>query len=117
MLIGELSKMSGFSRDTIRYYEKFGILDKMIIRNTNNYKDYSKEAIQTLLYVKFGKEYGLTLNEIKQLLLLHKDNTKMCNILMSKATEKIQAIDIEIKRLLQLKNKLKVGITTLNKCI
>lgn len=52
MLIGELSNLSGFSRDTIRYYEKLALLviEKRNVRN--DYKNYGPEALDRLLQIQ-----------------------------------------------------------------
>lgn len=67
MLIGELSKRTGLSKDTIRFYEKLGLI---ISRNrqagTRQYKEFSVEMIERLLLIKQGKRLGFSLNEMKQ---------------------------------------------------
>jgi MerR family Zn(II)-responsive transcriptional regulator of zntA len=69
MLIGELSKRTGLSKDTIRFYEKTGLItasDKQA--GTRIYKEYSAETVERLLRINQGKGLGFTLNEIKQLI-------------------------------------------------
>lgn len=72
MQIGELSKKSGFTRDTIRFYEKNGLieLDKGS-RFDNNYKDYSDKVLRRLEVIRKVKDYGFTLIEIKAMIELH----------------------------------------------
>ena len=53
MLIGELSKACGLSRDTIRFYEKHGLIAVgKRERRFNNYKEYSEETLKRLLSIK-----------------------------------------------------------------
>lgn len=69
MLIGELSKKTGLSKDTIRFYEKMGLIapsDKQA--GTRIYKEYTAEIVDRLLMINQGKGLGFTLNEIKQIL-------------------------------------------------
>lgn len=69
MLIGELSKKTGLSKDTIRFYEKLGLISASSIQaGTRLYKEYSPETVERLLMISQGKGLGFTLNEIKQLL-------------------------------------------------
>lgn len=69
MLIGELSKKTGLSKDTIRFYEKKGLITASDRRaGTRLYKEYSPETIERLLMIAQGKRLGFTLSEIKQLL-------------------------------------------------
>jgi DNA-binding transcriptional MerR regulator len=72
MLIGELSRRSGLSRDTIRFYEK-----ELLIRPrkparkeiaSNNYKDYPESAVSDLRFIQRTKVLGFTLAEIRDML-------------------------------------------------
>lgn len=67
MLIGELAKKTGLTKDTIRFYEKLGLItacDRQA--GTRLYKEFSEETIQRLLLINQTKALGFTLNEIKQ---------------------------------------------------
>ena len=66
MLVGELSQKTGLSKDTIRFYEKVGLLDATINRGENNYRHYSDEALDRLTFIRRGKALGFTLSEIKK---------------------------------------------------
>ena len=69
MKIGTLSKESGVSRDTVRLYEKLGLL-KEVSRpyEFNNYKDYGERNIERIKMVKQLQAMGLTLRECKEVL-------------------------------------------------
>lgn len=67
MLIGELGRRSGLTPDTIRFYEKMGLLDaRHMTRKDNNYKDYGPEALERLRLVSHVKCSGFTLSEIER---------------------------------------------------
>ena len=66
MLISELSQKTGFSKDTIRFYEKTGLLNSNNKRRENNYRNYDDEAVSRLEFIKHGKALGFTLRELKQ---------------------------------------------------
>lgn len=69
MLIGELSKKTGLSKDTIRFYEKMGLIAASDRRaGTRLYKEYSPETVDRLCMIVQGKGLGFTLSEMKQLL-------------------------------------------------
>ncbi|WP_319419918.1 MerR family transcriptional regulator [Pleurocapsa sp. FMAR1] len=68
MLISELSQKTGFSKDTIRFYEKSGLLNSNNKRAENNYRHYDNEAVSRLEFIKHGKAFGFTLRELKQLM-------------------------------------------------
>lgn len=65
MKIGEIAQQSALSRDTLRYYEEMGLIQS--VRLENNYRDYPPRTLQVLQFIKVGKELGLTLPKIKEL--------------------------------------------------
>ena len=107
MLIGELSKRTGFSKDTIRYYEKIGliILPKRS-RFTNKYKEYSDDLLQTLNIIRKYKELGFTLEEIRELLV--RESIKVLDLakLLQVVELKIKGVDAEIDRLHEMRLRL-----------
>lgn len=107
MLIGELSKRSGFSRDTIRYYEKIGLIElPAAARREHNYKDYPEEVLQQLNAIRKYKELGYTLEEIRELLVLQ--SIKILDIakLLEITERKIMGVDTELERLHNIRLKL-----------
>ncbi|MEP6988036.1 MAG: MerR family transcriptional regulator [Chloroflexota bacterium] len=66
MLIKELSERVGISIDTIRFYEKQGLLDNTHFERTSNrYRHYSENGLQRLYLIKMGQEAGFTLSEMR----------------------------------------------------
>ncbi len=67
MLIKELASRTGFSIDTIRFYEKQGLLDEThFARASNGYRHYTQTSLQRLKLIKMGQAAGFTLNEMRQ---------------------------------------------------
>ena len=67
MLIGELAQQAGLTPDTIRFYEKKGLLDtRHMVRKDNNYKDYGLAALERLHLICRVKSAGFTLSETEQ---------------------------------------------------
>lgn len=107
MLIGELSQKSGLSRDTIRFYEKHGLIQvKRKERRDNNYKEYSEEVLQRLLTVKRVKGFGFTLNEASDILKMIEMNEASCKKVSHKIHSKVELLDDKIKELIQLRTLL-----------
>ena len=106
MLIGELSKHSKFSRDTIRYYERLGliVLGKES-KAENGYKNYSQDALERLRQIQRLKEVGFTLSEIYHL-LRNDGNRHVCLDLPQRLTEKLFKIDGKIAELMHFKESL-----------
>ncbi len=63
MRIGDIAAATGLSRDTLRYYEKRGLLRTR--RSASGYRDFAPEAIDWLRYVKLAQSLGFTLAEIE----------------------------------------------------
>lgn len=107
MLIGEVVQKTGFSRDTIRYYEKIGLIQVgKKARRVNNYKEYSETIVEQLLLIKKIKSFGLTLREIEEFLVLDEADLLSCNSVSELIQIKLKTIDEKIKALQIVKNKL-----------
>jgi len=63
MRIGQLSALTGLSRDALRFYEKRGLLTSQ--RHDNGYRSYPPEAAQWLRYIRTAQSLGFTLSEIE----------------------------------------------------
>jgi len=107
MLIGQLSKLTGFSKDTIRYYEKIGliVLAKKV-RLDNSYKDYQEDVVHTLNAIRKYKELGFTLEEIRELLVLQSIQVLDLSKLLHVLELKINGVNAEIERLHEMKLRL-----------
>lgn len=107
MLIGELSKISGFSRDTIRYYEKLGLLQETKLeRQENNYKNYSAQALAQLGQIRHLKALGFTLVEVAELLEAFSKERKPCVTFPGQLEDKLAKLDEQIVLLNEFKSKL-----------
>ena len=67
MRISELERRTGITRDTLRYYEKQGLI-REVGRSGNNYRDYPEQAVARVSMVRQLKGLGFSLNEIRELL-------------------------------------------------
>lgn len=110
MLIGQLVKQSGLSKDTIRFYEKQGLINvSRKERRENNYKEYSGEILERLLTIKRLKDFGFTLNEVADMLDMIEVNEATCNNVSHKISEKVELLDQKIKELIQIRTMLLAG--------
>jgi len=107
MLIGELAKQSGFTKDTLRYYERIGLIQLVEVqRGENNYRRYERDILQDLSNIKKLKEAGFTLAEIKQFRGMNQLDLLNCEALAPIIKRKIEKIEQEIKLLTAQRNKL-----------
>ena len=107
MLIGELSKKTGFSRDTIRYYEKLGLLKSPgRAGHFNTYKNYTEAELKRLLAIRQIKDYGFTLKETHGMLVLfeqgvleHERGNRFIQRKIDRIENKIRELELIKKRL------------------
>lgn len=97
MLIGEIVRKTGLTKDTIRFYEKQGLIKTMVGKNsTNNYKTYTDDILNRLLLIKRIKSFGFTLNETARLLDSIEINQASCKTVSKHLQDKIQLLDKKI---------------------
>ena len=77
MRIGELAKATGTKAETIRYYEREGILPAAD-RTDSNYRDYSDGHLATLIFVRRARALGFTMAQVRELLALSDHEDKPC---------------------------------------
>ncbi len=112
MLIGQLVKETGLTKDTIRFYEKHGLISvSRKERRENNYKEYSPEVKEKLLTVKRLKNFGFTLNEVSDLLEMIEMNEASCNNVSHKINEKVSLLDEKIRELIAVRTMLLNGVS------
>jgi len=104
MKIGELSKQSGVSIDTIRYYEQRGLIPEAR-RTASGYRQYSTEDVSRLKFIVQTKELGFTLEETGQLLALRTDDCN-CAEVRAVAEAKANEIEVRIRKLSQMRQVL-----------
>jgi MerR family copper efflux transcriptional regulator len=105
MTIGDLAKTAGVNVQTIRYYERRGILAPPR-RTRAGYREYESEAARRVRFVKRAQELGFSLDEIQDLLNLRVDDPASCGALESQVHAKISDVEGKIRELRNLKHVL-----------
>lgn len=77
MTIGQMARKAGVHIETIRYYERRGLLQKPQ-RSSSNYRMYSDDTIRRMLFIKRAQKLGFTLKVIKELLTLRERPVGQC---------------------------------------
>ncbi|MFD1145377.1 MerR family transcriptional regulator [Larkinella insperata] len=107
MLIGAIAQLSGFSRDTIRYYERIGLLGlPRKARRENNYKEYTPAILSRLRAIKELKAIGYTLHEIQQVIESYEVGGLDCVTGKEQVLGKVRLIDEQIRQLQITKRQL-----------
>lgn len=105
--IGEVSKVTGVSVHTIRYYEKIGLIHKPQ-RTQGDFRKYPKEEIEKIIFIKQAQSFGLTLDEINKIMCCSKQGlTPCCKMITDVLTGKLKEFEAKIKELQQMKKRLK----------
>jgi DNA-binding transcriptional MerR regulator len=105
MRIGEIATATGISRDTLRFYEKRGLLRAR--RGDNGYRDYPPEAVDWLRYIRTAQSLGFTLAEIEaELPLLTVSPEQSAPLLRAALAAKLTEIDRRIDGLAALRGEL-----------
>ncbi len=102
---GELARRCGVNPETIRYYEKRGLLPRAR-RSPSNYRIFGEDAVRRVRFVMRAKELGFTLAEIRELLALRAAPGARCADVLHRAKEKIRDIDGKLRTLRAMRKAL-----------
>ncbi|GAB4377219.1 MAG: Zn(2+)-responsive transcriptional regulator [Calditrichia bacterium] len=113
MKIGQLAKISGVNLETIRFYEKRGLLPEPQ-RSAGGYRLYDEEDLLRLRFIRRAKDLGFTLKEIGELLELRIESTGTCGEVKHLAEHKIQDVERKIQYLQRIRTVLN---RLINQCV
>ncbi|WBS01298.1 MerR family transcriptional regulator [Pseudoduganella sp. SL102] len=114
MKIGDIAQATGISRDTLRFYEKRGLLTAR--RSGNGYRDYPPEAVQWLTYIRTAQSLGFTLAEIEADLPLLADPGGSPEAIRAALRTKLGEIDRRIEGLAALRADLAARLDDAGDC-
>jgi DNA-binding transcriptional MerR regulator len=100
--IGELSKATSVPIDTIRYYEKIGVL-KPAARRPSSYRVYTEKSVEELNFIRRAQKLGFSLQEIRDLLLLSGNSSGACVHVRDKLRQKVADIDSKLRSMQDLR--------------
>lgn len=106
MKIGELAIITGCSVQTIRHYEKEGLLASTQ-RSAGNFRLYEAFAITQLMFIKQCRSLGLALPEIRQLIELSQSPSSACDDVNVMIDKHIDHVECRIRELEELRHQLK----------
>lgn len=103
--VGEVAQGAAVNLQTIRYYERQGLLPKPP-RSASNYRLYSVDAVRRVRFIKRAQGLGFTLNEIKELLSLRATPRMRCADVRKRAEVKVQDIEGRVRTLRAMRRAL-----------
>ena len=101
--IGQVARRAGVGVETVRYYEREGLLEEPP-RRASGYRQYSEEVVKRLHFIKRAQRLGFSLKEINELLLLRVDAQNACEEVKQRTEAKIAEVErklIELQRMRQ----------------
>lgn len=104
MRIGELAKAIGVSSDTLRHYERRGLLAAE--RTEGNYREYSPEALGRVQLIRRALRLGFSLDELAKVLRQRDAGGAPCREVRALAARKRDDLDVRISELISLREEL-----------
>ncbi|GMT47624.1 MAG: MerR family transcriptional regulator [bacterium] len=105
LTVGQLAKKAEVNIETIRYYERRGLIPKPS-RRESGYRQYTQDTVTRIQFIKRAKELGFSLREILELLSLRLDPGTTCGDVKKRADIKIAEIEEKIRILRRMKRTL-----------
>ena len=105
MTIGQLAKAVHLNTQTIRYYERIGLIDKPGT-NEAGYRIYPEKAADVLRFIKHAKDIGFSLKQISEIFSLDNNKYNTCSNVKKLAEEKVYEIDKKLNSLKLMRKEL-----------
>ncbi|MGA7802227.1 MAG: MerR family DNA-binding protein [Gammaproteobacteria bacterium] len=105
LTIGKLAREAGVHIETIRYYERQGLLETPP-RSRAGYRSYSSAAVRRVRFIRQAKALGFSLREIAELLSLRADPAGTCADIRARVGQKVTAIERKLAELARMRDVL-----------
>jgi len=106
---GELARAAGVSTDTLRHYERKGVLPKPR-RSPNGYREYASESLARVLLVRRALAFGFTLDELARVLRARERGGAPCREVRALAAEKLSGVEARLRELASLRDELRATL-------
>ena len=110
MRAGELAKAAGVSTDTLRHYERKGVLPRPR-RAANGYRQYPPEALGRVLLVRRALAVGFTLDELARVLSVRDRGAAPCKEVRALAAAKLTGVEERLAQLVELRDELRATLS------
>jgi len=106
LTIGQLGQATGTKIETVRYYEKIGLLPKPR-RTAGNYRLYAAEHLQRLGFIRRARDLGFSIEDVRELLKLAAHGEHPCEQVDQLVARHLQATERKIEALTRLRRELR----------
>jgi Hg(II)-responsive transcriptional regulator len=103
--IGQVARRAGVGVETIRFYEREGLLEEPA-RRASGYRQYAEEVVKQIRFIKRAKLLGFSLKEIRELLTLRVDAEISCEQVKERAAAKLAEVEQKIVELQHMRQAL-----------
>ena len=110
LLIGRLAKLSGVRPDTIRFYERSGLLPKPQ-RLASGYRIYDDAALKQVRFIRKAQALGFSLDEIQRIMSLRGQGKETCRCVISMAEATLAETETKLEELRKFKDTLATNLT------
>jgi DNA-binding transcriptional MerR regulator len=103
---GELAELAGVSSDTLRHYERKGVLARPL-RKANDYRQYPAAALQRVRLIRRALAVGFTLNELAAVLNVRDHGGAPCTEVRTLAAAKLSEVETRLREMTELRDELR----------
>jgi DNA-binding transcriptional MerR regulator len=114
MQIKELGQRAGVTPDTIRYYERVGLLGQAA-RAPNGYRNYGEEALEDLRFVHKAQALGLKLRDIQDVMEIAAGGRAPCEHVRTALDSRLQEVETRLRELRSLRATLREALARLDR--
>ena len=114
MRIGEVAARAGVNIETLRYYERRGLLREPE-RHASGYRAYPEDSVKVVRFIKRAQELGFSLADIEELLRLAEGGPESCRDVRALANAKIEDMERRIATLQAMRRSLLALVRTCNR--
>ena len=106
MTIGGAAKQAGVSVETIRFYERKGLIEQPLKPSSGGHRVYSADSVRQLKFIKQAQGLGFSLQEVGELLALRTDPAAECDEVRDRTIRKLKDVDRKILKLRTMRSAL-----------
>jgi MerR family transcriptional regulator, copper efflux regulator len=110
LLIGRLARLAGVKPDTIRFYERSGLLPKPQ-RLGSGYRSYDDAALKQVHFIRKAQSLGFSLDEIRRIMSLRGHGRETCRCVIAMAEATLAETECKLKELSRFKESLSTNLT------
>lgn len=111
LTIGKLASATGVNVETIRYYERSGLISPPA-RTEGNYRSYDMDAVTRLRFIRRTRDLGFSLEQVRALLSISGRQDSSCGTVDVIATEHLTEVDRKIADLTALRRELAEAVAS-----